>query len=221
MADHIPVVAVQHVVEVRKVLLEYKIIMLITLDLVKAADRALNALQTMRKGMQGDLNKKKRLRSELASAFPSTGKKAKKCAWKHRFVCLARHDQMRIPTTENEKDNLFEAGLGEKCIEFASLDVDGEQFRDILYSSFPKLPKGGGFQLCRCVPNSRQLEPLTAVVHSSPSLLKERVGNARTYIRPLQRDLDMDIVSGLPEGVSTCSIYLIILVYNDCEIHVP
>ena len=28
------------------------------------------------------------------------------------------------------------------------------------------------------------------------------VGSARTYIRPLQRDLDMDAVLGLPEGVN-------------------
>ena len=56
--------------------------------------------------------------------------------------------------------------------------------------------------ICRCIPNSRNLEELTAVSHSSLAMLKERVGNARTYIRPLQRDLDLEIVFGLPEGVS-------------------
>ena len=74
----------------------------------------------------------------------------------------------------------------------------------MLYSEYPKLRDGGGFELCRCLPNSRNLEALlTSVALSSPVMLKERVGNARTYIRPLQCDLDMDAVLGLPEGVST------------------
>ena len=42
------------------------------------------------------------------------------------------------------------------------------------------------------IPNSRNLEELTAVSYSSVALLKDRVGNTRTYIRPLQCDQDMD-----------------------------
>ncbi len=186
---------------------------MVIIDIVKAADRALNALQTMRKGMHGDVNKKKRIRSEVASVFPSCKKAKAKCAWKHRFICLARHDQTRIPTTDTEKDDLLEAGLGEKCIEFQSINIEGEEFREILYSTFPKLRNGGGFELCRCIPNSRKLEPLTAVVHSSPVVLKERVGNARTYILPLQRDLDMDVVLGLPEGVSSARFHVPYIIY--------
>ena len=111
-------------------------------------------------------------------------KKTKKNAWKHRFVCLARHDETRIPTTDTEKDDLLETGLGENSL---SLLTD--------------------------IPNSRQMEPLTAVAYSSPSVLKERVGSTRIYFVPLQRELDMTIVIGLPEGVSvyigfSCSMYL-------------
>ena len=172
------------------------------LGLLKAADRALNALKGMKKGLKGDGGRKKRMKSEMSNVFSSSCKKPKKCAWKHRFVCLAMQDQQKILTTDIEKDDLLEAGLGEKVIEFPSLDATGEDFKEVLYSKFPKLREGGGFQLCRCLPNSRNLEELTAVAHSSPAMLKERVGNARTYIRPLQRDLDMDAVCGLPEGVS-------------------
>lgn len=39
--------------------------------------------------------------------------------------------------------------------------------------------------------NSRNLEVLSMAVHTSPSILKQRVGSARTYIRPVQRDLDL------------------------------
>ena len=74
--------------------------------------------------------------------------------------------------------------------------------KEILYSEFPKLREGGGFQLCKFTPNSRNLEELSPVSCSSVAMLKERVGNARTYIRPLQQDLHMDAVFGLPEGVN-------------------
>ena len=172
------------------------------IGLIKAADRALHALKGMRRGLKGDGERKKRLKSELANAFASKSKRPKKCAWKHCFVCLAWCDQHKIPTTDVEKDDLLEAGLGEKVIEFPSLDASGDEFKEILYSEYPKLRDGGGFELCRCLPNSRNLEALTSVALSSPAMLKERVGNARTYIRPLQCDLDMDAVLGLPEGVS-------------------
>ncbi len=177
---------------------------------MKAADKALDALQNMRKGLNGNSEKRKRsIKSELANSFPC--KKAKKSAWKHRFVCLSRWDQQKIPTTDIEKDDLLEAGLGKKFIEFSSVDMNGEQFRDLLFSEYPKLRQGGGFQMCRCLPNSRQLEVLTSVAYSSPSILKERVGNARMYIRPLQKDLDMDSVYGLLEGVIWFHMMLVVL----------
>ena len=56
--------------------------------------------------------------------------------------------------------------------------------------TFPKLSSAGGFQLCWCKPNSRELEPLSRHVMTSPRLLKERVGQGRTYI-VLQVDLDL------------------------------
>ena len=70
---------------------------------------------------------RKELKSELASAFASKSKRPKKCAWKHCFVCLAWHDQHKI----TEKDDLLEAGLGEKVIKFPSLDASGEEFKEI------------------------------------------------------------------------------------------
>ena len=153
----------------------------------------------MRRGLAGDV-KRSRMKDELLSSF--SAKKPKKNPWKHRFVCLAYYDQPRITTTDADKDELIKAGLGEKCIEFPSLDINGEEMCDIIYSAFPKLKDGGGFELCRCLANSRNLEVLSTVAHSSPYHLKERVGNSRTYIRPLQRDLNLSEVLRLPSGVS-------------------
>ena len=62
------------------------------------------------------------------------------------------------------------------------------------YDNFPKLRNG---ELCRCLPNSRHLEPLSSAACSSPQLLKERVGNSCTYICTLQRGLDLAEVFGL------------------------
>ena len=52
-------------------------------------------------------------------------------AWKHKFLCLAYCDQTRIPTTDVEKDDLLQAGLGEKEI-FKDIDIDAEEFRDVI-----------------------------------------------------------------------------------------
>ena len=140
------------------------------------------------------MKKKKSVVSEMKSLFGNRGGK-RKVAWKHSFVCLALRNQTKVPTSDQEKDELFEAGLWEKEIPFSSLDLDAQGFRDVILEHFPKLRDGGGYQLCKCLPNSRRLEPLSVLVQSSPQMLKQRVGSTRTYIRPLQRDLDLSQVT--------------------------
>lgn len=137
---------------------------------MEAADKALAAMKGMKRGLAGN-NKRSRLKDELMNTFTAS-KKVKKYAWKHRFVCLAYYKQQKIPTTDGEKDELIKAGLGEKCIQFPSLDIDGHEFTKVLFSTFPPLAEGGGFELCRCIPNSRNLEPLSSIVHSSINRLK-------------------------------------------------
>ena len=117
--------------------------------------------------------------------------KRKKSIWKHKFFCLAYAGQKRVPTTEDEKDELFVAGLGEKDIEFERLDLTAEEFKDVLLQAFPQLCEGGGYQLCKCIPNSRKLEPLPHRVMASPLMLRQRSGVSRTYIVPIQKDLDL------------------------------
>ena len=55
-------------------------------------------------------------------------------------------------------------------------------------------------------PNSRHLETLSMAVHTSPALLKQRVGNAKTYIRPVQRDLDLTPVA--KNNIDIVSLYV-------------
>ena len=66
--------------------------------------------------------------------------------------------------------------------------MSAEEFGEFLYEQFPPLREGGGYQLLKCLPN---MEVLSPNVHASPALLKPRVGASRTYIRPLQKDLDI------------------------------
>ena len=90
-------------------------------------------------------------------------------------ICLSSLLQSeKIPTTESKRDELFEAGLGRKDIEFSSLDLDPKEFRDLILETFPKLRDGGGYQFYRCKPNSRELEPLSRHVLSSPRLQLNR-----------------------------------------------
>ena len=103
-----------------------------------------------------------------------------------------------------------------KEIEFSTLEMDANAFREVLYEAYPKLRDGGGFQLCRCIPNSRELEPLSRHVLSSPRLLKERVGQAHTYIAPLQRDLNVTPSVDDPKSAEKIG-ELIIIFCNGCQ----
>ena len=108
-----------------------------------------------------------------------------------------------------KKDELFVAGLGGKELEFENLEASEEEFQETIFEGFPQLRDGGGHQFLRCIPNSRLLEPLSGFVMSSPSVLKQRVGTARTYIRPLQRDLDTTPVRSMSHSVSNTIVYKI------------
>ena len=154
-------------------------------------------------------NKRKASKENIAKLFQKKPKPSQ--AWKHRFVCLAHVEQDRIPTAEWEKDELLEAGLGEKEIIFEDLELSADEFRDFLYEKFPGLKHGGGFRFYKCIPNTRRLEALSLSVMSSPAMLKSRVGNARTYIKPLQKSLDLSPICDLPSGVSPSIYYIIIL----------
>lgn len=64
--------------------------------------------------------------------------------------------------------------------------MDAAAFKEVLLDW-----EGGGYQMLKCLPNSRKLDVLSMSVHKSPSFLKERVGNTRAYLRPIQKDLEL------------------------------
>ena len=144
-----------------------------TLDIRARCDAALSRLERVRDRPRFGTEARSIIRHtrKRAANFFDAGKKEKKGSWKHKFFCLADVGQSRLPINEAEKDAIFEAGLGEKEVEFDSLDILPQ-----LFLPFPKLREagGGGFQICKWMPNSRKLEPLSSHVLSSPVMLKNR-----------------------------------------------
>lgn len=148
--------------------------------LYRHINKALDALRRMRAGIRADITGKKHTKEEVSSLFrpKKVLKLEKKPAWKHKFFCLAFKDQSRVPTSDVDKEELYLANLGEKEIEFQSLDASADEFKEVLLKAFPRLQQGGGYQLLKCLPNSRRLEVLSSVVYASPGALKQRVGIA-------------------------------------------
>ena len=163
------------------------------LDLRARCDAAFSRLENIRERPRFGSEARRvihQTRKQVGSVLVS-GNKKKKSTWKHKFYCLAYVGQSRLPTSEAEKDDLFEAGLGEKEVEFDQLDISADEFKEVLCEAFPQLRDAGGYQICKCLPNSRKLEPLSSRVLASPLLLRQRIGNSRSYIVPLQKDLDL------------------------------
>ena len=111
--------------------------------------------------------------------------------WTHKFVCLSYCAQDIVPTTDTEKDALLEAGLREKKIVVEDVDCSGEEFRELFIACrISKIKDSDGFIFAKCKHNSSVLEQLSSVCLTSPRTFQERIGNSRTYIIPLERDLD-------------------------------
>lgn len=121
---------------------------------MKAVDNALSALNRIRAGMKADkrvADRQKRAKMEVSSLFRGPPRKktkvdSKKVAWRHKFVCLAYRDQERIPTTDYEKEELFQA---EKEISFVSIDMSASDFKGLLMESFPKLKESASQGHCK------------------------------------------------------------------------
>ena len=143
---------------------------------------------------------------ERSSLFARKGRGGS-TSWRHKFVCLSDTEAERVPTGQSEKVVLEEAGLWEKTV-CVDLESDKESFRSTILAAYPKLCDGGGFELLRCHPNSRELVVIGPKVANSPKLLKRRVGNGRVYVRPIQRNLsleeeegDLDVVRSVNKNV--------------------
>ena len=72
------------------------------------------------------------------SLSPTFNHPKKFISYTHRFFCLSKCKQENIPMTDREKDALLEAGLGEKKITIADIEINGEKFRELILEEYPK-----------------------------------------------------------------------------------
>lgn len=166
-------------------------------------DNALNTLQRSRANL--NLHRRRGIGASYSQLFLRESKRSrdlesiyrKRChavGWTHTFYCLSQCQQSVIPCSNYERDALLEAGLGEKRVFIPDLDASAEEFRSVLYKAFPKLNDAGGYSFGKCRANSKHIELLSSHCLTSPKVLRSRVGNTRTYIIPMQRNLNLSTV---------------------------
>ena len=119
---------------------------------------------------------------------PSTKGKS----WSLKLVCLSEQNASKVPCSAFERNLLVGAGLGKKKAVLPNVDCSPEEFNCFKKSLFPKLDGCGGFELLRCVPNTKSLEMNSPTVGQCPKLLKSVIGNGRVFIRPIQKNLDVE-----------------------------
>ncbi len=128
------------------------------------------------------------------SGTSGTRKLPKLKVWSHTFVCLEDPARTEIPSGK-ERAQLQLAGLGEKDLSL-SLYGDPDDFHHELMIEYPKLAFGGGYELLRQGNGGRQLEEIPSPRQGyTTEFLKSVVHNAKVYIRPIQKSLDMSFTS--------------------------
>ena len=126
-------------------------------------------------------------------------------------MCFSNINAKKIPTP-TEKVVLQKAGLGFKKIKF-DFEADelsvynqlkssssGNSQPDELTSGYSQLQICGGFELMKCIPNCKVLEPVECQI--SAKSLKAATGQGKIYIRPIKRSLS---VLSLKSEASPCS----------------
>lgn len=126
-----------------------------------------------------------------AGSHDGSSKRRKLITWTQKFLCLACTDSVRVPHAVH-KCLLEVAGLGERKIVIPDIDYCLTEFNEEIIKAFPKLAGAGGFEFLRCVPNTRDLELIEYDESTTPRLLKQKIGNGKLYIRPIQKDLSME-----------------------------
>ncbi|WAR15457.1 hypothetical protein MAR_005562, partial [Mya arenaria] len=102
-----------------------------------------------------------------------------------------------VPSRE-EKALLFQAGVGEKKLTIIKT-YDADLFKQKLEEAFPPIINCGGFELLRTCGNSKYtLQPLPIPPGGCTTKYlcdESSLGQAVCYIRPIQKDLDINLCS--------------------------
>ena len=125
--------------------------------------------------------------------------------WVHKLVCLDKTDHDNTPSVR-EKIDLQVKGLGEKELAIDK-NAKGQEIMDKFYEAFPSLRWSGGVELLRTSSRSgRGLEIIPIPKGGfTVNYLKSVLGQAKAYLRPIQKDLEdccKSELMGLDESVS-------------------
>ena len=87
------------------------------------------------------------------------------------FFCLSNKEAIRVPCSSTDRESLLKAGLGEKKVLIPHISCSPEEFNKVIQSAFPKMHGCGGFDLLRCIQNTKDLDVISAENSQSPKLL--------------------------------------------------
>ncbi|XP_070547221.1 uncharacterized protein [Ptychodera flava] len=122
--------------------------------------------------------------------------------WPHIWVALAIVGQDWVPTIK-ERRELMKAGLGEKKLQMP-VNLNGLEVIEYLNDAYPKLENAGGVEICRTSRGSRKLEAITCPAAGyTQHYLSLEAGQAKLYIRPIQRGLDLTPVVDIDEVIDS------------------
>lgn len=117
-----------------------------------------------------------------------SAKKKKQMTYTLKFVCLASKNAVRPPTTVKERTDLSNSCLGAKSITF----IENEPIYDTIVEHYPKLSEVGGFDFLmhqRGGGNDAGFHVINPP-HTA-NRLKDLCGQAKIYIRPVQKDIPL------------------------------
>ena len=178
----------------------YNYFLIVFLGLGNASYTAARALRSVRSQAEQRLN--------FAPYQRRAGKASSTKPVQFTFFCLLNREADRVPTTKVMKLMLLDAGAGEKSVTM-SPSLNAKELRDEIISSYPLLAEGGGFELLRCIQNSRELQVIPYNFTTTPRYLKAYVGGGKVYIRPLQKDLSSAPVATAVADVSDVTVSII------------
>ena len=167
--------------------------------------RALQALRSVRGRLSGDSRREQwsnfaPYSFKAAAGKKGKGKKVRLQSGSLKMVCLSGTGDCRVPSSIRAKETLLEAGLGEKKVIVPDVSCSKEDFRSTIVSAFPKLEECGGFELLRCVANTKNLDVISTDIAQSPKLLRSIIECGRVFIRPIQKSLDLTPIEVKPSS---------------------
>ena len=125
---------------------------------------------------------------------------------KEKLMCLSDRRAKKIPTPA-EKQVLQKAGLGLKRIKFIVEDDEVAVYNQLTgrvesdeTAGYPQLTNCGGFELLRCIPNCKVLEPINVVIPAKNlKAAAEHPSNTKIPVIPLKSETSFFSSSVLKE----------------------